>query len=50
MLYLEMEDYIMENVRKVCGDVVGFVLWIRVMVFFYGVNKEVFFLKVFLII
>lgn len=41
-----MEDYIFELVKKVCGSVVGLLFWFIVMVFFYGINKEVLFLKV----
>lgn len=41
-----MEDYIFEFVKKVCGSVVGLLFWFIVMVFFYGINKEVLFLKV----
>ena len=45
--YLEMEDFTLENAKKVSGDVAGLASWSQAMVFFYGVNKEVLPLKVF---
>ena len=44
--YLEMEDFTLENAKKVSSDVAGLASWSKAMVIFYGVNKEVLPLKV----
>eukprot|EP01135_Chromosphaera_perkinsii_P008183 Nk52_evm5s1178 gene=Nk52_evmTU5s1178 len=48
--YKDMEDFNLENAKRVCGDVAGLCSWVLAMIDFYWINKMVLPLKANLIV